>query len=182
MRVSNTNRMRGFTLLETMIAMIVLGVGVLGLAALLGDSLAYMGSSQADFIAQQKAAEAIETVFTARDTQEVTWANIQNVSAGGVFLDGAQTVLDPGPDGLVGTAADAGASPSSIIQPGPDGILGTADDVVIPLSSTYQMKRQILITAITNETAVREIQVIMTYRSGKFNKTYTLTTFISQYS
>ena len=155
MRVSKMSKMRGFTLLETMIAMIVLGIGVLGLAALLGDSLAYMSSAQADFIAQQKAAEAVEAVFTARDTQEVTWANIQNVSAGGVFLDGAQTVLDPGSDGLVGTAADAGASPSSIIQPGPDGILGTADDVVIGLSSTYQMKRQILITAIANETSVQ---------------------------
>jgi type IV pilus modification protein PilV len=176
------SKTRGFTLLETMIAMIVLGVGVLGLAALLGDSLAYMNSAQADFIAQQKAAEAVEAVFTARDTQAVTWAGIQNVSNGGIFLDGAQTMLDPGTDGLVGTAADANASQSTIIMPGPDGILGTADDIVLPLSTAYQMTRTIAITSIVNESSVRQIQVTVNYRSGRFKKSYTLTTFISQYS
>lgn len=183
MRISNVDKVsRGFTLLETMIALIVLGVGVLGLAALLGDSLAYMSSAQADFVAQQKAAEAVESVFTARDTQAVTWSSIQNVSSGGIFLDAAQPVLDPGTDGLVGTAADSGASPSTLIQPGPDGVLGTSDDVVIPLTSVYQMTRMITITPIANESSVRQIQVTMSYRAGKFKKTYVLTTFISQYS
>ena len=69
---------RGFTLLETMIATLVLLVGILGLAMLLGSSLAFLNGSQADLIAQQKAAEAVECIFTARDMQALTWAQIQN--------------------------------------------------------------------------------------------------------
>ena len=151
----------GFTLLETMIAILVLSIGVLGLAALLGNGLVFLNGSQADFIAQQKAAEAIECVFTARDTQVLAWAQIQNVAGGGLFLTGAQPITDPGPDGLVGTVADSGVNPSTIIYPGKDGILGTAD---------------------VNEPSVRQIQVIINYQSGRFVRSYTLTTYISQYS
>ena len=50
----------GFSLLETMVALIVLAVGILGLAALLYDSLSYMQGSQDDFIAQQKAEEFLQ--------------------------------------------------------------------------------------------------------------------------
>jgi len=183
MRTQNTKTSeRGFTLLETMIAILILSIGVLGLAALLGNGLAFLNGSQADFIAQEKAAEAIECVFTARDTQALTWAQIQNVGSGGLFLSGAQPMLDPGPDGLVGTAADSGANPSTLIFPGPDGILGTADDIIMDLSNTYGMTRTITISSIANEDAVRQIQVTIAYRSGRFQRTYTLTTFISQYS
>jgi prepilin-type N-terminal cleavage/methylation domain-containing protein len=45
-RAPHTNRNRpraaGFTLLETLIALVVLAVGVLGLAAMLADALSYM--------------------------------------------------------------------------------------------------------------------------------------------
>jgi prepilin-type N-terminal cleavage/methylation domain-containing protein len=173
---------RGFTLLETMIAMVVLGVGVLGLAAMLAASLAYMNTSQADFIAQQKAAEAVESIFTARDTQSVTWAQIQNVSGGGIFLDGAQILCDPGVDGIVDTADDNTGLPDSIIKPGPDGILGTADDIVIYLFGTYNMTRTIVISSIAGETSVRQIQVTINYQVGHFTRSYTLTSYISQYS
>src|ERR1700733_8370422 len=98
---------KGFTLLETMIALIVLFVGLLGLAAMLGDALAYMRGSQDDFIAQQKAEEAAEAIFTAKYTNGVTWAQVQNngpVTPAGLFLNGPQPILQPGPtDGLVGT-------------------------------------------------------------------------------
>jgi prepilin-type N-terminal cleavage/methylation domain-containing protein len=174
---------RGFTLLETMIALVVLGVGVLGLAAMLATSLAYMNTSQADFIAQQKAAEAIESIFTARDNQAVTWSQIQNVSGGGIFIDGPQTLVDPGLDGIVDTVDDNTALPDSIIKPGPDGILGTADDIVIPLSgSSFSMNRTITISSIVGESSVRQIQVTVNYRVGHFTRAYTLTSYISQYS
>jgi prepilin-type N-terminal cleavage/methylation domain-containing protein len=183
MRTRNTaTQGRGFTLLETMIAILVLSIGVLGLAALLGNGLAFLNGSQADLIAQQKAAEAVECIFTARDTQTVTWAQIQNTGSGGLFLGTAQPMLDPGPDGLVDTTADSAANPSTIIYPGPDGILGTADDVIVQLSDAYNMTRTITITNIVNETSVRQIQVTINYQSGRFVRSYTLTTYISQYS
>ena len=84
---------QGFTLLETMIALVVLFVGLLGLAAMLGDALAYMRGSQDDFIAQQKAEEAAEAIFTAKYTNGITWAQVSNNSAAnptGLFLNGPQ--------------------------------------------------------------------------------------------
>ncbi|MFZ0736883.1 MAG: prepilin-type N-terminal cleavage/methylation domain-containing protein [Candidatus Acidiferrales bacterium] len=183
MRALNSEwRNRGFTLLETMIALVVLGVGILGLAAMLATSLAYMNSAQADFIAQQKAGEAIESIFTARDDQAVSWAQIQNVSAGGVFLNGAAKLCDPGVDGIVDTADDNLAQLDSIIKPGPDGILGTADDIVIPISDFYQMTRTITISNIVNEPSVRQIVITINYQAGRFSRKYTLTSYISQYS
>jgi prepilin-type N-terminal cleavage/methylation domain-containing protein len=173
---------KGFTLVETMVALAVLGIGLVALAAMLASSMAYMNSAQADFIAQQKASEAIESIFTARDTQAVTFAQLQNVSSGGIFLDGPENLVDPGPDGIVDTADDNAALPDTIIKPGPDGILGTADDIQIQLSVYYNMKRTIVISNIAGESAARMITVTVTYTTGSFNRTYTLTSYISQYS
>lgn len=172
----------GFTLVETMVALAVLGIGLVALAAMLASSIAYMNSSQADFIAQQKASEAIESIFTARDTQAITFSQIQNVAQGGIFQDGAQNLVDPGPDGVVDTADDLVNSPDTIIKPGPDGILGTADDIQIQLSVYYNMRRTIVITPIVGVNNVRMITVTVTYTTGSFNRSYTLTSYISQFS
>src|SRR5580700_5343788 len=105
---------KGFTLLETMIALLVLGVGILGLAAMLGDALAYMQGSQDDFIAQQKAEQAVEAIFTAKYTNSITWPQVANLNAGnpqGLFSPGPQSLTITGPDGLVGSVNDVGAAP-----------------------------------------------------------------------
>lgn len=183
MRVSSKRAGRnGFTLIETMVALVVLGIGLLALAAMLASSMAYMNTAQADFIAQQKASEAIESIFTSRDTEAITFAQIQNVSQGGIFIDGPQSLVDPGPDGVVDTADDLANQPDTIIKPGPDGILGTNDDLQIQLSSYYNMRRTITIAPIVGVNNVRTITVTITYSTGSFNRTYTLTSYISQYS
>ncbi|MGH9773592.1 MAG: type IV pilus modification PilV family protein [Candidatus Acidiferrales bacterium] len=171
------------TLLETLIATLVLMVGLLSLAGVLGLGLSLISTSEWDFIAQQKAAEAVETIFTARDTGQLTWAQIQNVGAGGagpgLFLTGAQPLLAPGPDGIVGTADDDPKNPDCIVSPGPDGILGTADDIKIPLNN---FTRTIAITQFPGNANLRVITVTMNYRAGRFNKTYTLVTYISAFA
>jgi prepilin-type N-terminal cleavage/methylation domain-containing protein len=180
--MKSTNRQRadaGFTLMETMIALVVLAVGVLALGAMLGDGLAYMAMSQDEYIAEQKAAEAVESVYTARDVGQTTWANINNVSAGGIFVDGPTQLCDPGLDGIEGTADDNCAIPDSIWTPGPDGKLGTADDVKIPLAT---FTRTILIQPVAGRADLREVTVSITYKAARFTRTYTLVTNISQYS
>jgi Tfp pilus assembly protein PilV len=181
-RAKGKARHKGFTLLETMVALAVLFVGLVALAAMLATSIAYENSAQADFLAQQKAAEAVESIFTARDMQAVTYAQIQNVSTGGIFLNGANNLCDPGLDGIVDTADDNCALPDVIIKPGPDGILGTADDIKIQLSVYYKMTRTITITNIAGETGLRMIQVTVNYQTGMLTRAYTLTTYISQYA
>jgi type II secretory pathway pseudopilin PulG len=174
---------KGFTLLETMIALMVLFVGLLGLAAMLGDALAYMRGSQDDFIAQQKAQEAAEAIFTAKYTNGITWAQVQNNGAltpTGLFLNGPQPILQPGPiDGLVGTVADSGQPAEFILAPGPDGKLGTADDVQMPLT---EFTRAITITPYPGNTNLRQIQIQVFYNTGRFRRTYTMNTYISSFN
>jgi hypothetical protein len=170
----------GFTLMETMVATLILAFGVLGLAAMLADGLAYMNTAQDDYIAHQKAQEAVESIFAARDAQQVSWSNIQNVGNGtGVFLVGPRPLLAPGANGVVGTAQDDAANPDSIILAGPDGVLGTADDIKVPLNS---FRRTITITNQPGNLNLRQIVVTITYQSGRFQRTYNLTTYISAFS
>jgi prepilin-type N-terminal cleavage/methylation domain-containing protein len=171
---------RGFTLLETMVALSILLGGLLSVAYLLGASLNYMSISQSEFICQQKASEAVESIFTARNTQLISWPQIDNVSNGGIFTDGPQPLLDPGPDGIVGTADDNAALPDAIIGPGPDGILGTADDTQIVLSN---FTRQIVIQDnLFNNPNLKQITVTVVYKVGAYQRTYTLVSYISAYS
>lgn len=182
-RATKRPSQKGFTLLETMIALVVLFVGLLGLAAMLGDALAYMRGSQDDFIAQQKAEEAAEAIFTAKYTNGVTWAQVSNNSVAnpaGLFLNGPQPVLQPGPiSGLVGDVADAAQPPETILTPGPDGKLGTADDVLLPLT---EFTRQITITNVAGDVNLRTIQIQVFYNTGRFRRTYTLNTYISAFN
>lgn len=180
------NNQQGFSLMEAMIAVLVLSFGILSLAAVFAQGLLFSQASQFDYIAQKKSEEAVESIFNARNTQATSWAQIQNVSAGGIFLDGAQPLLAPGlVNGLVGTAGDDAAHPDSVIVgPGPDGILGTADDVVIPLSN---MQRTIVIAPVFDaagniEPNVRTVTITMTYKVGRLNRTYTLVSYISAFS
>jgi hypothetical protein len=180
------NNQKGFSLMEAMIAVLVLSFGILSLAAVFAQGLLFSEASQFDYIAQKKSEEAVESIFNARNTQATSWAQIQNVSAGGIFLDGAQPLLAPGvANGLVGTANDDAAHPDSVIVgPGPDGILGTADDVTIPLSN---MQRTVVIAPVFDaagniEPNVRTITITMTYKVGRLNRTYTLVSYISAFS
>jgi prepilin-type N-terminal cleavage/methylation domain-containing protein len=178
----------GFTLIETMIAMIVLSVGILSLAAMLADGLAYMNTSQYDYIAQQKAAQAVESIFTARNLGQATWATICNVGStvctGGIFVNGANPLCDPGTDEIIGTADDfngtaCNVQPDSIWLPGSSGTYSSGQKV--PLTN-YQFKRTITITAFPNVANLRTITVLITYNAGRFSKSYTLVTNISNFS
>jgi type II secretory pathway pseudopilin PulG len=177
---------RGFTILEALIAVVVLSLGVLSLAGVYTQGIMFAGVAKWDYIAQKKAQEAVETIFTARDTQLLTWAQIQNVagvsgSDGGVFLDGPQPLLDPGPDGLVGTADDNASLPDTvIIGPGPDNVLGTADDQVVILNNV--MTRQIQIIPVPNEPNLRQIIITINYTTGSNTRVYTLISYVSAFA
>lgn len=172
---------KGFTLIETMIALAVMSVGVLGLAAMLADSLAYMDGSQANFIAQQKAQQAVESIFTAKYGSAITWAQVANNSVGnpqGLFFSTAQPIRQPGPDGLVNSINDTSAPLDYVLYPGPDGMLGTADDVKTQLSN---YTRTITIANFNGDANLRTITVTVNYTVGRFQRTYTLNTLISAF-
>src|SRR5438477_9309422 len=173
----------GFTLLETLIAMLVLAIGVLSMIDVMTQGLKVSATTQYDYIAKKKAEQAIEAIFTARNSQEKSWDQIQNISQGGIFKDGPQPLYAPGNDGLVGTLNDDTAHPDVvIIGAGPDGILGTSDDVTIPLSG---MTREIQITTVVDNTGntvpnLRQITVILRYMAVGGQKYMKCISFISQ--
>lgn len=181
-RMKGRARAAGFTLIEAAVAILVLTVGVVGIASVFVSGLKVMGTSQDTFIAKEKAEEAIESVFAGRDDQNLTWSQIVNVTgvpgaSGGVFLDGPQDIKDPGVDGLVNTIDDG--VEEYIVLPGPDGVYGTGDDIDLPL---YKFKREILIrdAGIPN-VSLRTLTVIIT-NSSTGAVIYQIQTYISPYT
>jgi prepilin-type N-terminal cleavage/methylation domain-containing protein len=175
----------GFTLLEAMIAIVILSFGILSLASVYAQGIQVASMTQFDYIAEKKAEEAVETIFAARDSDLLAWTNIRNVTGlgganDGVFLVGPQPLLAAGVDGLYGTIDDDTANPTVVITgPGPDKILGTSDDIVMSLTN---MKRTIAITDVTGSSGLRMITITMTYTVGAMRRQYVLVSYIAQFS
>lgn len=176
---------RGFTLIEVIVAMTVLTVGLLSLVGVFTAGLKRVSASSSQLIAREKAREAVESVHAARDTGRLSWGNIQNVADGGIFLSGAQSLHEPGVDGIANTADDDAAPLETMHKPGPDGILGTADDQDILL---HDFTREVAIAPLnfpntgTLNPNLRQITVNVRYRVDDMWRTYTLVTYISSYS
>lgn len=143
--VGQQRAQRGFSLLEVMISMIVMTIGMLAVLLSFGTAVEATEWAQEDLIARHKALDGLESIYTARNSQQLPFASINNVANGGVFVSGASNLLCAGADGIVGTADDAPctapdtvACPGGIeclVLPGPDGVLGTGDDEVYSLSN-----------------------------------------------
>jgi len=179
------SKQSGFTILEAMIAIVILSFGILSLAAVYAQGIQVANMTQLDYIAEKKAEEAVETIFAARDAKLLAWTNIRNVTGSGgvndgVFTVGPQPLLAAGPDGLYGTADDDTTNPDTvIIGPGPDKILGTADDIVMSLKN---MTRTIAIADVAGESGLRQITITMTYTVGSMTRQYTLVSYVAQFS
>jgi prepilin-type N-terminal cleavage/methylation domain-containing protein len=184
---------QGFTLLETMIAIVIMCVGLLTVVAAFATAVAATQNAQQNLIARQKALETMESIFTARNTQQITFAQIGSIPSGGIFTAGPTPLWSAGNDGLVNTADDVPfaatgacpAGPECITLPGPDGILGTADDVGMSLGN---FSREIQINPVlradgTTDTNLKQITVIVSYEGGTsaVPRSYTVNALISAF-
>lgn len=161
--------------METVIAIGVLCAGALGLVGIFTSGMQKTATSPSQAILTAKAVEAIESVFSARDSHTITWSQLQNVSKGGIFKDGPTPLTTDGPDGVVNTADDGAVE--SFVLPGRDQLLRTADDVTVTLSN---FTRQIQIVNLSAD--LRSITVTITYKTGTNTVSYTLTAYISTFA
>lgn len=176
---ARTTRDEGFSLIEVSIAIVILAAGALAMAGGIALGARRLTGSQDQIMASERAAEAAESVFKARDNRTLTWAQIRNVvgaaNDNGIFLDGPQPIREPGPDGLINTADDGDLV--EVLRPGPDGLLGTDDDVRTPL---FGMTREIEIRDLSP--TLRQLRVIVRYPTPSGQEEFVLTTYISAYA
>lgn len=176
---------QGFTLIEVLMSTVVLTVGMVGVLGVFATAIAATQTAQQDMIAKQLATEAMESIFTARNTSQLQWLQIQNVGAGtnpdGIFVTGFQPINLPGADGILGTADDANAGPEVLQSPGADGIVGTADDPAPMPLTNYQ--RSIVIAPWPGSTTLRTVTITVRYNTpqSKIQKQYILTALISTF-
>jgi type II secretory pathway pseudopilin PulG len=178
---------RGFSLIEALIAMLVLVTGLLALAQVFVLGMLHLKGSSQSLVAREKAREAIESVHAARDAGSIDWADVTNASAadncpagstpttGGEFLADWQPLHQPGPDNLVNTADDDGAALER--SPGPNNIFGDGDDVELT-----GFERKVSICQIPTNTRLRVVVVSIRYRVGGTQPVYTATTYISAFA
>ena len=141
------NNCGGFGTVEVIVSLFVIVIALTSLLVLFTHAIASMKLVEDDLIAKQKSREALESIYTARNTQQITFDMIQNDPTG-IFLTGWRPMRKPNPsggggDGLVGTSDDGDIE--SITLPGPDDQFGTGDDETRVLDG---FERRILIESI----------------------------------
>src|SRR5579871_745692 len=173
MTKSRASQQSGFTIIETMIAIAITGIGIITLIAAFAAGLAATQTSQENLIARQKTLEAMESIYTARNTQQLSFSHISNFPTG-IFSSGSTQLLCAGPDGLVNTTDDVNcpangpcvSGPECVVMPGPDGILGTADDVGMSLGNfTRQVQINPVLESdgVTVNPTLKQITVTVSY-------------------
>jgi len=180
---------RGFSLIECMISMAILTIGLLSLLGVFGIAMATTQTSQENNTAKQLANEAMEGILTARETANITWAQINNTGgAGGIFLPGFNPIWNPGADGIIDTADDAASGFQTLEIPGSTGIFaGTCPpDTCLPLTN---FQRQITISPVFPAgggpayTTLRQVTITVQYTTpqNSIPRQYVLNSYISTF-
>ncbi len=165
----------GFSLVEVLIAMGILTIGLLGLLAMFAQAVAVVGFGEDNLVAKQKAREALESIYTARNTSQISFSMIRNASNGGIFVEGFQPLYTPGPDGLLATDDDA--TPEVMVTAGDDGVLGTGDDETKTLE---QYSRDVSIVDVTED--LRKVIITVRYKTDRGDeREYTIASLVSRF-
>lgn len=177
-------RENGFSYLDTMIAIVILMVGVLALASALTSNLVRAYESEQRIVAKQLALSTIESIVSARDINRVGviegWNSIEN-DPNGIFLTGWTPIREElGSDGVAGTADDACAGTSACSVPG-------QPPNTSPVLPNY--KRQIIITDVpdperptpTYAIARRNITVTIQFDINGKSRQESVSTIVARY-
>ena len=154
----------GLTVLEVIVAMLLLTIGLLGVAAAVAYAVSSSNMSRNVTSGKQNIVSILEQMENLRNTRKLTFGQISN--AGAVDNTGAEQTFagfptgfqsitnNPGPDGIFGTSDD-------LIDAGPDGVYGTSDDFANQLLALPGYSRQIAISNLNDN--LKKIEVTLKY-------------------
>lgn len=156
------NSQAGFTLIEMVVAMLIMMIGLLALAATISFALVVSNKGRSVTNTKLLVVSILEQMETLRNTKQLTYGQISNggqvddtgstQSFAGFPTDFIEVSINPGPDGIFGTTDD-------LVDAGPDKTYGTADDFVNPSLARPGYTRQILITPLSDN--LKKIQVTL---------------------
>lgn len=159
------NLENGFTLLEVVVAIVILTIGLMGTAAAITYALQFSTLSKNLTNAKLSIIASIEEIESLRNTRRLEYKQIEN--AGKVdnvdspnFFNGfssgfKQISISPGNDGVNGTNDDLSKAA------GADGKWGTSDDVIDSGLARGGYSRQITITSLSE--TIKKVEVIVRY-------------------
>jgi prepilin-type N-terminal cleavage/methylation domain-containing protein len=139
----------GFTMLEMVVAMVILMVGLLSLAQVLGYALSVSNRGRGITNTKLLVVSTLEQMENLRNTGELTFGQIANT--GSVDNTGASFNFGGFQTGLQAVSID----------PGADGIYGTADDPTGTGQVRPGFQRQIVITSLG--TNLKKVEVTLQY-------------------
>ncbi len=156
----------GFTMIEVIIAILVLTIGLLGTAAAITFALEFSSISKNVSNGKLVIVSSIEEIESLRNSQRLEYKQIENVgnvdntNSPNVF-NGFSTGFNdvsrsPGPDGVNGTDDD-------LLATGADGVYGTSDDFTDPTLIRQGYRRRITITNLPGSETIKKIEVTVRY-------------------
>lgn len=189
--MQNRQPQKGFSYVEVMVALVLLLVGILGMASALSANLLRSYESERQIVAKQAALSTIESIISVRDinipARKAGWDAIGNVGTNpvngvnqGIFLTGYNPVReDLGLDGVASTADDACAGTGACTVGG-----YTNNSAIVP-----SLERQVVITDVPDPerptppyaVARRRIDVSVRYFVNQSVRTETVSTIVTNY-
>jgi prepilin-type N-terminal cleavage/methylation domain-containing protein len=158
----------GFTMIEMVVAMLILFGGLMAAASVLSYAIAVSNRGRGVTNGKLLVISVLEQMENLRNTKQLTFAQIANTAD--VNNQGANYIFagfpanpqaisrNPGPDGIFGTGDD-------LTSPGPDGVYNTADDVQNDMSLVVPgFSRTITITMLSSD--IKKITVKLDYSAA----------------
>lgn len=139
----------GFTLIEAIVAILILTIGLVGTAAAITYALQYSAISRNVTKAKLLVVASFEEIESLRNSRRLDYKQIAN--AGGVDNTNVANLFD-------GFSTEFRVIPR---DPGTDGVYGTADDIADADTAKNGYSRQITITNVS--ASIKRVQVRVRY-------------------